>query len=119
MVKAAVILLLLIFLSGCVDPDPPENVIRYAVNVTEDGVIEISNDNDGLDFGGVPAGSTTYRVIGFDGDSGMQLYCIGEIAHWTTLHPNSFYLSGHQNVTVRIDVPPDAEVGSYESMIVK
>jgi hypothetical protein len=48
MVKAAVILLLLIFLSGCVDPDPPENVIRYAVNVTEDGVIEISLLHTGL-----------------------------------------------------------------------
>lgn len=119
MCKVAVIVLLLIFLSGCVDPDPPENVIRYTVTVTECGVIDIPDRNNGLDFGGVPPGSTTSKTIGFDGVGAMGLYCTGEIADWTTLSPNSFYLNGHQNVTVRIDVPSDAATGSYESMIMK
>lgn len=117
-VKAAVILLLLFLSCGCVRPDPPDNVIRYTVNVTEDGVIEMSGNISQLDFGGVPAGSATEKIIGFDGNGIMQLYCTGEIAHWTTLRPNKFNLDGHQNVTVRIDVPSGAKVGRYESIIV-
>ena len=118
-VKVAAILLLTFFSFGCIDPGPlPENVICYTVDVTECGAIEMAAVSSDIDFGGVPAGTTTEKTIGFDGTGAMRIYCVGEIADWTTLVPNEFVLDGHQNVTVRIDVPFDADIGSYESMIV-
>lgn len=117
-VRAAAIMLLFIFFSGCVCQPPPENVISFTVNVTEDGVIELSNNESVLDFGGVPAGSVTERTIGLNGEGNMQLCCEGELSRWTTLRPSHFYLNGCQNVSVCITLPSDIPIGAYESVIV-
>lgn len=119
MVKVAAILLLVFFSFGCIDPDPPlpDDVIRFTVNVTEDGIIEIPKDRNSLDFGGVPPGSITEKTIGFDGNGTFVLECEGNISEWVTLFPSRFTLYDHHNVVLRISVPKDAEVGHYVSVI--
>jgi len=119
MVKAVAILLLFIFSSGCVDPSPPENVIRFVVNVTDEGVVHMPTNNDHMDFGGLPPGAVTEKIIGFDGNGAVRLDCEGDICDWTTFHPARFVLNGHQNVTVCIRIPMDAIAGSYVSNIVE
>lgn len=118
-VEVAVILLLVFFSFGCIDPDPPlpDNTIRFTVNVTEDGIIEIPKDKNSLDFGGVPPGSITEKTVGFDGNGTFELVCEGNISEWVTLIPHSFSLDDHQNVILRISIPKDAEVGCYSSGI--
>lgn len=105
---------------GCIQEEPqPEVIEDITIHISNESIVSIPENMYRLDFGTVPQGTITSKMMEFSGVGPMNLTVIGVIEPWVELDPASFYLNGTQNVTVKIVVPNNTEPGHYTGLIIR
>ena len=116
--KLVGLLLAVLLFSGCVE-ERQEVIEKIEINVSNQTIIEIPANVNSLNYGTVPQGAITSKIIGFNGTGNINLSMKGDITEWVQIEPAVFDLNGHQNVTIQITVPINATQGKYTGYLIR
>ena len=96
------------------------NIIDMAIKVDEKYGFNL--DKDSLHFASVPPGSSSSRLLSFEGKDKEQIVSInatGEIAQWITYSKNNFKILPDENINITITakVPSNIEMKKYDGKL--
>lgn len=120
MIRVLSILFLIFLVGGCIEEEQPtyQSLAQIHINVTETGTVEMPI-GPGLDFGGLPPGTVTEKIIGLNGSEQVRLGIEGQLQNWTKTIPQNVTLNGtEQKIIVRISIPENATVGQYTGQLI-